>query len=166
MRVKPTVVFGRKCALNSPEPSSFCLFHHRDRVQDLCRCTAVVSRWGSAWMQPSTPRGIHASQDQPSCRFYTLLCESRRKANWGNFSIRKHSPTHSKVEWLSLESFSTNKFLIRFTSSGACLFFQFLNTASIRSEGNARREDKAEIADVAHWNFISTPAKNNYHMQR
>lgn len=63
---------------------------------------------------------------------------STLRAQQSSFQLTK-SPiiTHSRVEWLSLGSFSRNEFLMYSTPPRALLFFQFLNKASIRSWENS-----------------------------
>lgn len=69
-----------------------------------------------------------------------------------NFFTWKRSKTHSKVEWLSLETFSVSKFFIRSTSSKMFLFFQFLNNANILSEGNSV---DVKMGNCGNWKLLS-----------
>lgn len=119
-----------------PELSSFCPCLRRDRSWGCYRYLLAASRWEDAWKRLNTPRGNRASRDRPTPCHSTRLC----RAQQSSFQFTK-SPiiTHSRVEWLSLGSFSRNEFLMRSTPPCALLFFQFLNKANILSWENSAK---------------------------
>lgn len=143
-----------------PELSSFCPCLHRDRSWGCYRYLLAASRWEDAWKRLNTPRGNRASRDRLTPCHSTRLCGAQQSS----FQFAKSSViTHSRVEWLSLGSFSRNEFLMRSTPPCALLFFQFLNKANILSwENSAKWKQK--------WNLklfsACASSIDNYHMQR
>lgn len=126
-----------------PEPSSFCLCLRRDRSWGCYRYLFAAFRWEDAWKRLNTPRGNRASRVRPTPCHSTQLWGAQQSS----FQFTK-SPliTHSRVEWLSLGSFSRNEFLMRSTPPCALLFFQFLNKANILSwENSAEGKLKCEF---------------------